>query len=447
MKIWIDLTDLSGWTTGLAGVQRVVYNVTREFADSERPVHYFSFNPGNHQFYEVEFGPVRDAIENAQTAAAAPAAAAPGGVKHLLKRVPKAIIRRVPLSVKQKVPTQLKRDLRAGYHKGMHVLKRVVAAVPRPTRRAPAQTSSSPVAEFGPDDIVLILGGPWDRPALVPALGVLKQQAGFKVYAVAYDLIPTFLPHLYGPGLFEPYTKTLFELCQTVDGFMAISASTKRDVAKFCHELNMPVPPTEVIRLGDEIINTEVAQSTTSPDPRIKPGEYMLTVGRVELRKNHALLYATYREAALQGVDLPNLVIAGHPGWLVGDVMYQMQNDPVVKDKIIVKHGLSDEHLRWLYQNSLFTVYPSVYEGWGLPIAESLAYGKLCLASHTSSMTEIAGDLLDYYSPYNAGECLAVIKKYLDPKVLAAKEKQIKQHYKPYKWHHTFKQVDAFISK
>jgi glycosyltransferase involved in cell wall biosynthesis len=82
-----------------------------------------------------------------------------------------------------------------------------------------------------------------------------------------------------------------------------------------------------------------------------------------------------------------------------------------------------------------------MYEGWGLPIAESLAYGKLCIASHTSSMTEIAGGLIDYFSPFNSEECLDKIIYYSDIKNLRPVEENITKKYSSTSWMMTFEQV------
>jgi glycosyltransferase involved in cell wall biosynthesis len=99
--------------------------------------------------------------------------------------------------------------------------------------------------------------------------------------------------------------------------------------------------------------------------------------------------------------------------------------------------------MSWLYQNCLMTVYPSLYEGWGLPIGESLHFGKLCLASDTSSMPEIAGGLIDYFSPYNADQLVDKITHYSNNKYeLIAKEKAIKMSYKSNTWQQAYKQID-----
>ena len=201
-----------------------------------------------------------------------------------------------------------------------------------------------------------------------------------------------------------------------------------------------------VVRNGDDGATIDIT-GITSPDSRIVAGKFLLCVGTIEVRKNVGLLYMAYREAALKGIDLPRMVVVGRAGWLTGDVLYQIATDPVVKDKFVVLQGINDQHLRWLFENCRYTVFPSVYEGWGLPIAESLGYGKMCIASGTSSMTEMAGDLLEYHSPYNTQELLDIMVKYLDDKVLHAKEREIASKYKQHSWDDTYAQFDKFIQR
>ncbi len=62
---------------------------------------------------------------------------------------------------------------------------------------------------------------------------------------------------------------------------------------------------------------------------------------------------------------------------------------------------IKDEELSLLYEKSYFTVYPSWYEGWGLPVAESLAHGKFCLAANGTSLREAGGEFAEYLDPYD----------------------------------------------
>ena len=100
-------------------------------------------------------------------------------------------------------------------------------------------------------------------------------------------------------------------------------------------------------------------------------------------------------------------------GWATRDVLQQIHDDPVVRDRIIVLFDVSDEELSWVYRNCQFTLYPSHYEGWGLPVAESLVYGKYCICTNATSVPEVAGDLVDHHDPLDAMTCMELIQRAL----------------------------------
>ena len=72
-------------------------------------------------------------------------------------------------------------------------------------------------------------------------------------------------------------------------------------------------------------------------------------------------------------------------GWLVEDLMRQIVHADHLDGKLIVVEDPTDAELAALYQGCQFTVFPSLYEGWGLPVTESLAFGKPCLASSATA--------------------------------------------------------------
>ncbi|MHA4875417.1 glycosyltransferase, partial [Enterococcus faecium] len=84
----------------------------------------------------------------------------------------------------------------------------------------------------------------------------------------------------------------------------------------------------------------------------------------------------------------PDLVCVGGRGWLNDHVYAALDRDPELAEKVRIISGLTDSHLALLYSTCLFTVYLSTYEGWGLPVTESLCYGKVPLLSDTSSLPE-----------------------------------------------------------
>jgi glycosyltransferase involved in cell wall biosynthesis len=173
----------------------------------------------------------------------------------------------------------------------------------------------------------------------------------------------------------------------------------------------------------------------------------VLFVSTIEVRKNHRLLVRVWRRLLEQhGEDVvPALIFAGQIGWLVDDLLADLAASNYLSGKIVLLPGLSDAQLRQAYRSSLFTVFPSLCEGWGLPIAESLAHGKFCVASDRTSIPEVGGDLIDYFDPSDDDDAVAKIERpLLDPGYLTAREARVRAEYRPRTWTDC---VHALISK
>jgi glycosyltransferase involved in cell wall biosynthesis len=167
------------------------------------------------------------------------------------------------------------------------------------------------------------------------------------------------------------------------------------------------------------------------------PARYVLFVSTIEIRKNHRLLVRVWqRLLERHGADLvPTLIFTGQIGWLVDGLLADLKASEYLNGKIILMRDLSDAELQRAYRSCLFTVFPSLCEGWGLPIAESLAHGKFCVASNRTSIPEVGGDLIDYFDPSNEDDALAKIERPLiDPGYLAAREAQLRAEYRPRTW-------------
>ncbi|MBI1305454.1 MAG: glycosyltransferase [Bacteroidetes bacterium] len=135
------------------------------------------------------------------------------------------------------------------------------------------------------------------------------------------------------------------------------------------------------------------------------PAEFILCLSSFEKRKNQINLLKAY--ALLKG-EKPDLVLAGRPG----DFMREIENfirENNLTDKVRLMTNLPVENLNFLIQASTFCVFPSMYEGFGIPVLECMAAGRLVLTSKDSSMSEITGDgdfLFDPKSPESIAENL-----------------------------------------
>jgi glycosyltransferase involved in cell wall biosynthesis len=143
----------------------------------------------------------------------------------------------------------------------------------------------------------------------------------------------------------------------------------------------------EIIPIGTGFAAMLQAQAVASD--RLPPaGSYALFVSTIEARKNHLLLFRVWRRMLddMPRDSVPTLVFAGRVGWLVDDLMKQLENTDYLDRKICLIEDVSDAELASLYRGCRFTLFPSLYEGWGLPVTESLAFGKPCLVARNSSL-------------------------------------------------------------
>jgi glycosyltransferase involved in cell wall biosynthesis len=153
-------------------------------------------------------------------------------------------------------------------------------------------------------------------------------------------------------------------------------------------------------------------------------------VGTIEARKNHAAMLRIWRRLLESMEHVPTLVFAGRPGWLTGDLLRQLENANWLGGKIRLINSPPDAVLASLYQHCLFTVFPSLYEGWGLPVTESLCFGKTVAASNRAAIPEAGRDFCAYFDPDNITEAAAVIRGLIDhPDRVTALEARIRDSF------------------
>jgi glycosyltransferase involved in cell wall biosynthesis len=133
--------------------------------------------------------------------------------------------------------------------------------------------------------------------------------------------------------------------------------------------------------------------------------------------------------------EVPALVFAGKPGGLSHDLIAQLHNADFLDGKIVLIQDASDADLTALYRGCLFTLFPSLYEGWGLPVTESLSFGKPCLAGNGTSLPEAGGDLARYFDAEDLRDATRVIRATIEDRAgLAAWEAEVRARFRPVPW-------------
>jgi glycosyltransferase involved in cell wall biosynthesis len=156
-----------------------------------------------------------------------------------------------------------------------------------------------------------------------------------------------------------------------------------------------------LIQLGADVIPAD-RQARPAALAALGQRPFAIAVSTIQVRKNFDLLYRLWQKFAIDGrQDPPHLVIVGREGFGSADLLHLIRNDPWVARTVTVLNDASDAELAWLYDNCAFTLYPSWYEGWGLPLSESLAYGKTFIASDRSSLPQAGQGLGVHLDPYD----------------------------------------------
>jgi len=424
MNIWYDVSGLYNWKGNFTGVQRVVYNLGERLAADNQDARFFIFRHGS--FSEIGFDDLESRLAELRREPARSLVGkqtlSVGKLRHHGMVAAKRAIR----------GSRFEEPLRSAYG-GLRMLYRTAR-----THREGTSTHSV----FGSNDIVVVVDGNWQFKGYAEAMAHAHTEVGFRLIHCVNDLVALKNPGLVNEGATAIIGDYFEVMLPSSDSLFAISESTKRDIEWFFETRNIATPPpVAVVTLGSD------AQRNVEPmRPGAVPDEFMLSVSTIEVRKNYAAFYYVYKQAVREGIELPHLIIVGRKGWMAEETYALLTKDPEVKDHITIMGGLSDEELEWLYQNCLFTVFPSFYEGWGLPVAESLAHGKYCISSDTSSMPEVGGDLVSYVSPYDTNELLQAINAANNKATLKKQEKRIQSTYHATSWDDAYAQFKKLLA-
>jgi hypothetical protein len=174
------------------------------------------------------------------------------------------------------------------------------------------------------------------------------------------------------------------------------------------------------------------------------PERFVLFVATIEGRKNHRLIFDIWRRMLADGDDPPYLVCVGRVGWKSEPFVAKLVETNYLNGRVILLQGVSDEYLRLLYSRCMFTVFPSLYEGWGLPVGESLAAGKICVCSNRASLPEVAGEFGAYIDIDDPEQSYRVIRDLVtDAPARKRLEQKIRREYQPVTWHTIAERVVA----
>lgn len=207
----------------------------------------------------------------------------------------------------------------------------------------------------------------------------------YTFYDLGFVIDPQWTTEANRLGCFEG----IFRSSVTADWIVAISEASRRDYLQL-----FPHFPEDRIRVIYPCSRFAYSKLKASPPPSlsgIATNKFWLSVGTIEPRKNQRLLAKAYAQYLKSGGEPMPLVFAGGNGWLMED-FHHFLRELKIESHILFTGYVSDKELLWLYQNCYANLYPSLFEGFGLPVLEGMQFGAPTITSSSSSLPEVAGE-------------------------------------------------------
>jgi glycosyltransferase involved in cell wall biosynthesis len=474
MTIWYDVSDLADWRLShFTGIQRVVAGVLRGLLAGGVDVRLVRFDSRSGTFDALslsdlpvtvrEFVACDDSARAHAGARATPASAVRRESRWragrrafrdaLLGQVPEASALRTAMRDFDEAWKQVRRQLRKWTRARAQAIVRGrsgASTVPTPCRDGvPGRPSG--VGPIAPGDVLISLGATWIVDGHPDAVAGLRA-AGVHVVRMIYDMIPALKPQWMdnpAAGIWHsrPMTEWARRVLAESDLVLTISEFSRREIERYCRGCGLASAPVSVVRLGDELAR---ARGDSLPLPRFVPRRpFMLCVCTIDLRKNHRMLYDAWTVLTSRSPErCPDLLCVGVPHIYVHELMREITTDRQVNGHIHFLSDIPDVELEWYYRHCLATVYPSRYEGWGLPVAESLARGRLVLSSNAASMPEISGDLPCFFDPLDVYALVGLVERVVaQPDWVRQREGEIRDKFAPTLWSQTAEQVMQRVSE
>ncbi|WP_133250322.1 glycosyltransferase family 4 protein [Novacetimonas pomaceti] len=327
-----------------------------------------------------------------------------------------------------KIDVDLFQNLVEALQSGQHDKKHIQSL------EAVARKSISPVTPSA-GDIFVMAGAFW----VYDDYDFLKRlrENGLKIALFVHDLIQIRNPEYVATVATNRFEETFLDVLAEVTLLLTNSDYVRDDVKDYIHtKLQLDIP-VESIKLPTELPHIEYTYENVRPELiDIAKKNYVLYVSTIEIRKNHILLLKIWEKLLRdKNIEVPPLVFVGKWGWEIAELEAFIETCGGLGKWLFIFNNISDEELSYLYKNCLLTAYTSFAEGWGLPVGESLAYGKPCIASDTTSIPEVGGNCVEYIDPNDFEKTYEVFRSlFSDYGRIQILEENVRKNFKIRTW-------------
>ncbi|MGC9469391.1 MAG: glycosyltransferase family 4 protein [Anaerolineae bacterium] len=237
---------------------------------------------------------------------------------------------------------------------------------------------------------------------------LLMPLRGIPTVLTVHDLIPQLLPEHHKPlnRWYLRWTMPLY--CRRADHIIAVSEATRRDL------IDLYQLPPEKITVIHEAAAPRFRPQPLAAQERVRdayglPERFLLYVGTIEPRKNLERLLGAWTPLYQEGT-VPPLVLVGKRGWLSDGFFESLEASPA-RSGVILTGYVPDADLPAIYSAATAFVWPSLYEGFGLPPLEAMACGTPVVCAKASSMPEVVGDAALLFAPEDEAALRAALRR------------------------------------
>ena len=299
------------------------------------------------------------------------------------------------------------------------------------------------------------LGTSWWLPNYFMYIRQAKIASQIRYVPLIHDMIPAMLPDYCNIELVHEFIDWLVGVLQHADFFLAVSESTKADLIRLAGDLGRAIPSDQVAvvplaaELNGEAVMAQAARVTLGKWG-LSQGNFVLFVSTIEARKNQIAAFDAWQKLFTRhGKDkVPQLVCVGKKGFGWDKAYARREMSPDLLDKVTILDKVNDAELEALYRGCLFTIYPSLYEGWGLPVTESLCHGKVPVVANNSSLPQAGGGFSVEFETGSVTAFVAALEQMMfDGAFRASKEQAIAQRFRARTWREVAADVERRVGE
>lgn len=254
-------------------------------------------------------------------------------------------------------------------------------------------------------DVIYFCGAGWDAPETVDAVRRWKRLVRLRFVVAVHDFIPLVKTIYRNKSGSRQFRRWFRDVATVADDYLCISEFTRSDFQRFRRRLRVPPDKVPVVITNPHEFASPPASGHADGLGVNPPHKYILSVGATLSHKNGERLLEAWQLVSLwHKHDFKLVIVGGLDGAEVLKRFGSVQN-------LMIIPRAGDGSLEALYRGSVCTIFPSLYEGWGLPVGESLWLGKICLASNSTSIPEVGLDMCEYFDPLKVDRIAAALLK------------------------------------